>query len=475
MRSLPAIEGQQLLPRLRLPYRSLGDLCRFVDAATLIGASVLAQAAYEGHDANANDAIVVGAIASLVFLLTGRLWGLYKLHALLEPSRIVGRVAGGALTAVLTVVALLFLLRTGAQHSRGQMLAFAFLAPLLVSATRGLFAGVAAHAISADYVGARRVVLIGDLDELSRLTPRENAHFGLEEVARFPLSHGDGREQLTEGDRAKIAAAIEAARKFRAAEFALIVPWRRNQALTELIQNLRASPLPARLYPDQCTRDILLQTRDSGFDPYLSVEVQREPLSQTERACKRALDALAAGFGLIALSPLLVLVAILIKLDSRGPIIFRQTRRGFDNREFKIWKFRTMMVLEDGPQIRQVERHDARITHIGRILRRASLDELPQLVNVLKGEMSIVGPRPHAVAHDLAYRAVIAQYALRHHVKPGITGAAQVLGFRGETATLAQMEARVQRDLWYINHWSLWLDFKIILQTFGALARQEVY
>ena len=178
---------------------------------------------------------------------------------------------------------------------------------------------------------------------------------------------------------------------------------------------------------------------------------------------------------LVLLSPVLAAAAILIKLDSPGPVIFRQTRWGFDDREFKIWKFRTMMVMEDGIDIAQAVRGDRRVTAVGRVLRRTSIDELPQLINVLRGEMSIVGPRPHAVAHDKHYGQEIDEYALRRHVKPGLTGLAQVLGLRGETKTSAQMKMRIQKDLLYINNWSFWLDIKIILQTAFVIASHEAY
>ena len=178
---------------------------------------------------------------------------------------------------------------------------------------------------------------------------------------------------------------------------------------------------------------------------------------------------------LLFLSPLLLATALLIRLDSPGPVIFRQRRGGFDNREFLMFKFRTMSVLEDGGSIKQASPNDARVTRFGRVLRRASLDELPQLLNVLKGDMSLVGPRPHAVAHDQAYRAQIGDYALRSHVKPGMTGAAQVAGLRGETRQLGDMAQRVERDLWYINNWSLTLDLRVLAQTFFALLKHQAY
>ena len=166
-------------------------------------------------------------------------------------------------------------------------------------------------------------------------------------------------------------------------------------------------------------------------------------------------------------------VALAVKLSSRGPVIFRQRRKGFNERKFYIYKFRTMKVTEDGPDIIQAKQNDSRVTRMGRILRQTSIDELPQLLNVIKGEMSVVGPRPHAVAHDAAYCRIIANYAMRHHVKPGITGLAQVNGYRGETSRPEQMAKRVELDIAYINSWSLGLDLKILLRTAFAVTNNR--
>jgi lipopolysaccharide/colanic/teichoic acid biosynthesis glycosyltransferase len=163
-------------------------------------------------------------------------------------------------------------------------------------------------------------------------------------------------------------------------------------------------------------------------------------------------------------------------MDSRGPIIFVQKRNGFGGHAFNIFKFRTMSVLENGPMIHQTTRNDPRVTGLGRWLRRSSIDELPQLFNVLAGQMSLVGPRPHAAAHNSQYEQLIANYAFRHHVKPGITGWAQVNGYRGETSTLDLMQRRVEHDLWYINNWSLALDIRILVQTFlVSLSSKSAY
>jgi exopolysaccharide biosynthesis polyprenyl glycosylphosphotransferase len=195
------------------------------------------------------------------------------------------------------------------------------------------------------------------------------------------------------------------------------------------------------------------------------------PLNSSGRALKRAVDILFASFGLLALLPAFLLVALAIKIDSPGPVLFRQTRYGFNGKPFKILKFRSMSVLEDGPAIMQATTKDSRVTHVGSVIRRTSIDELPQLINVLLGEMSMVGPRPHAAAHDDYFLTRIENYAVRQRVKPGITGWAQVHGHRGETSTLNKMQKRVEYDIWYINNWSAWLDISILMRTLTEVAR----
>ena len=190
-----------------------------------------------------------------------------------------------------------------------------------------------------------------------------------------------------------------------------------------------------------------------------------------ESGLKRLLDVTFAALLLILLSPVLLLAAVLIKLDSKGPVLFRQTRLGLHGKPFAILKFRSMHVLENGSTIVQARRDDPRITRIGRALRKTSIDELPQLINVLKGEMSLVGPRPHARAHDEYYGARIAGYTLRQQVKPGITGWAQVRGFRGETPTLESMRKRIECDHWYVRHASVALDLEILARTALVILR----
>jgi exopolysaccharide biosynthesis polyprenyl glycosylphosphotransferase len=185
------------------------------------------------------------------------------------------------------------------------------------------------------------------------------------------------------------------------------------------------------------------------------------------------MDRILAAASLVLLLPFLAVITVAIRLESPGPAFFLQTRAGFNGRPFKIYKFRTMSTLDDGPVIVQATENDRRVTHLGALLRKLSIDELPQLLNVLRGEMSLVGPRPHALAHDNEYDRLIATYAIRHKMKPGITGWAQVNGFRGETPEIGMMERRVESDLWYVESWSLWLDIRILLLTVVRVLRSD--
>jgi exopolysaccharide biosynthesis polyprenyl glycosylphosphotransferase len=210
--------------------------------------------------------------------------------------------------------------------------------------------------------------------------------------------------------------------------------------------------------------------------PLAEAKAKRRPAPRFYGALKRMLDLLIAVPAMAFASPLLLVVALLVAWDSKGPVVFRQKRLGLNGRPFGILKFRTMSVVEDGERVVQAARNDARVTRIGRLLRATSLDELPQLINVIRGEMSLVGPRPHAAAHDALYSALIPEYNRRQSVKPGITGWAQVNGLRGGTPTLDLMQKRVDLDIWYAGHASLWLDLAILLRTpLEIIRRRNAY
>src|SRR5690606_32379061 len=200
------------------------------------------------------------------------------------------------------------------------------------------------------------------------------------------------------------------------------------------------------------------------------------PMEGVNGLLKALEDRVLAALILLLIWPVMVAIAIGIKLSSPGPVIFKQHRYGLRGNKIEVWKFRTMTVCENDDNVTQAKRNDPRVTRFGAFLRRTSLDELPQLFNVLQGRMSLVGPRPHAVAHNEQYRKLIGRYMLRHTVKPGITGLAQINGWRGETDSLDKMQKRVEYDLYYIENWSLWLDLKIIFLTlFKGLRHPNAY
>jgi undecaprenyl-phosphate galactose phosphotransferase/putative colanic acid biosynthesis UDP-glucose lipid carrier transferase len=226
------------------------------------------------------------------------------------------------------------------------------------------------------------------------------------------------------------------------------------------------------LVPDKSVR-ALSDLTWSARNPAPTVELQRAPLSGPQRFVKRAADVLIAAFVLLFFLPIMAIVAVAIKLDSSGPVIFKQVRKGFNGKQFVILKFRTMTVQENGNTVVQATRDDSRVTATGRLLRSTSIDELPQLWNVLRGDMSLIGPRPHALAHDNYFEAQLSDYAFRHHVKPGITGWAQCNGARGGTPTIEHIAERVKLDLWYINNWSFWLDLLILAKTTVEVIRKR--
>lgn len=250
------------------------------------------------------------------------------------------------------------------------------------------------------------------------------------------------------------------------------LPLRHLKRVMDLLDDLRDTTASIYYIPDVFVFD-LIQARSTEISGIPVVAMCETPFYGYRGIAKRLLDITVSLLAVVLLSPILLLVAFAVKFSSPGPVIFKQRRYGLDGSEIAVYKFRSMKVTEDGAKIQQASKTDSRITPIGRFLRRSSLDELPQLINVLQGKMSLVGPRPHAVAHNEEYRKLIKGYMLRHKVPPGITGLAQVSGCRGETARLEDMEARVKYDIEYLRHWSLWLDVKIILMTAFKIIRDD--
>ena len=325
-------------------------------------------------------------------------------------------------------------------------------------------------------ISGRRAVVIGEEFELARLSPSSLlTDFGLTELVRVSFRDGPELDVLSNEGLTKLDNAMVVARQQNAEELVIAFNWSRTELIQTIEGRLRTSPLPVRLLPDRVVQSVFGRGTFSTNGQIPSIELQRAPLTRPERLAKRACDIGLASIALVLLAPLMILTALAIKLDSAGAVIFRQRRTGFNGRIFFIYKFRTMSVMEDGPEIVQTRRIDPRVTKVGRVLRQSSIDELPQLFNVLRGDMSLVGPRPHALAHDGQYGAMISTYAYRHHVKPGITGWAQVNGQRGETRRIEDMEKRIELDLWYVNNWSLLLDLRIIWRTCFELIQHRAY
>jgi len=317
-------------------------------------------------------------------------------------------------------------------------------------------------------ITAGRVFLIGREENVMTFATRHKPwHAGLALVdVVFLRSSYEGRKETLAAD---LAAAATNCRAKRPDAVFIALPWSEQKTIEACVGAFANLPVELHLVPEaimeRFERPHIVRTGS-----FSSLRLTRKPLSAIEIAAKRAFDIAVAGCGLALILPLLLVIAALIRLDSPGPVLFRQRRYGFNQQAFRIFKFRSMTTADDGPVVPQAKRNDPRITRIGQILRRYNLDELPQLLNVLAGDMSLVGPRPHALAHDVEFERRIANYARRHNVKPGITGWAQVHGLRGETDTDEKMARRVAYDHWYIDNWSFWLDVGILFRT--VLSRQ---
>ncbi len=248
----------------------------------------------------------------------------------------------------------------------------------------------------------------------------------------------------------------------------ITLPVRNIQRVTDILEGIHDTTVSVYYVPDIFVFD-LIQCRADEIDGVPVIALCETPYYGGSAIIKRFSDVAIASTVLLLSLPIFIGISLAIKATSPGPVIFRQRRYGLDGREIIVYKFRTMTVMEDSDVIRQATKDDDRITAIGRILRRYSLDELPQFINVLQGTMSVVGPRPHAVAHNEEYRRLIKGYMIRHKVNPGITGLAQVQGFRGETASVEDMQNRVEADLEYLRNWSLALDFRIIAKTLTVI------
>jgi len=466
--------GRHATRQLRLPYHLVEPITFTVDIILVVAISLLAGIGYNYFflglipAANAIQTYAATGVLTLTnvsAILAAR--GDYRVSNLVSFYRQARDLTLIWTGVFLILVGVAFSLKVSANFSRAATLAFFVLGLGGMIAWRRFLAQVLGYAMSAGAFASRNVILIGERSRLAASPAiSEIRRFGYTPIHAFEIEQ---EERVTENKlslqlRATIQKAIEAARVESVAEILLLIGWEQSWTIERITKMLSVLPLPVYLVPDE---NIVryLGPRTINIGTTWAAEIQRAPLTRTEQFIKRCFDTIGATAVLLLLSPLMLLTALLIKVDSHGPVLFFQTRNGFNGRSFRIVKFRSMHVLEDGNAFRQATRGDPRVTRLGRWLRRANIDELPQLFNVLKGNMSLVGPRPHPVALNNEYDKLIANYALRNHVKPGITGWAQVNGYRGETPTTDMMEQRVASDLWYISNWSMWLDIRILFRT----------
>jgi len=475
-----ALESLKYPRRRRAPwsisYRVVAPIAMLCDVFVIVLMGALSSIAYQyyyydslvGRPAETMQAAGLAAVVAALFVSFGKIRNLYEPSELLNLKSQIQRISFKWLAVLLFLAAAAFAMKAGGNFSRGSTIVFAGLGLLALVGERVLWRVVLADGLAVRRFSGRRVILIAEQGSVreSGILEALDRH-GLQPTHQFILPLKDIQEQ-----KRVIAKAIATVRGSKIEEIIVGADPGRWSQLKELFSELRVLPIPVNLVPVGPSAD-LFQLPSHTIGDTVTVELQRGPRTLFERAAKRVLDIVFVTGALVLLVPLFVMTAIAIKLDSPGPVIFWQRRSGFNGRKFYIMKFRTMSVLEDGETVMQAKPKDSRVTRVGYWLRRTSIDELPQLFNVLRGHMSIIGPRPHALAHDTEFGKLVANYAYRHHVKPGITGWAQVNGFRGRTCTVSDVEKRLELDLWYIDNWSLGLDFKISLMTIFEIIKGE--
>ena len=447
--------------RLRPPWPPalLGAAVLLIDALAL-GAAGLSANTLAGQPVLANEAKVVALVTALT-LGGGLLTGAYDHPLLFGFRRQARRIGAAALLAFVAMLAAAWAFGALERLGAPWLGAFALAGAAALAAGRGVAATLAARLPHA----ARRTVIVGTGPQARRLAAslrRDPA--GLEVIGAVDdrAARGPAPDGLTLlGGMVHLAAMI---RRGEVDVVAIALPWAMETRILALLDDLSAYPVEVRLAPDMMAARL-----PAGDRPPLPPLLCPRPISGAGGVVKACLDHLIAGAALLAAALPMLLIALAIRLDSPGPVLFRQRRIGFNDRPFEVFKFRTMFAdVADHDARRQVLAGDPRVTRVGRILRRTSLDELPQLFNVLRGEMSVVGPRPHAPgtrAGTRRFDEVVANYASRHRVKPGLTGLAQVRGLRGPTPAEEMLLKRVEADLEYIARWSPWLDILILLRT----------
>lgn len=410
---------------------------------------------------------VVRGLSAQVY---GHVWGMERRQALVKNLSYFTQ-------AFLVFVTFLVLTRLSVDYSRGSLILQFFICGGTLLALRAAEFSLLHDRRVQRFLVSNRVILVGTPDALRLMRQRWDERVeNVQVIKSFPMWFDPHQKEATPDYLTAFAElVVRTSRMTKPDRIVILLPFERTQEISFLVD--RFAELPASvlvstepLAPTQPRPEALLV----GGLPML--RVIRKPLIAQERVIKRTFDLVVSASLLLLLAPLLIAVAIGIRLDSPGKALFRQSRKGFNQEKFEIFKFRTMRLALPGEGFRQTDQNDSRITRVGGFLRRWNIDELPQLINVLRGEMSLVGPRPHAIEHDDMYYDKIAAYARRHNIKPGITGLAQALGHRGATTTLKQMQDRLDCDVTYIQNWSLLLDLKIMLMTvFSSRAYKNAF
>jgi Undecaprenyl-phosphate glucose phosphotransferase len=369
--------------------------------------------------------------------------------------------------AFLCLLAFGFLGKISGTYSRGAVLLFyASGLPLLIM-WQAAWKHFIRQGLSSGRLALRRGLLLGTfakVDEFRRKYHPARSGMIVTDTVILPENALEASEDGDATLNELLDRAVETARQSHLDDIIILLPWSASRTIDACTDRLMTLPVSVQLGPE-AVFDRISQVHLSRLGPATLLNLTRPPLTRIEVLSKRLFDFFGSLALIIAISPLLLAIAILIKLDSPGPAFFQQRRHGFNQKPFKILKFRTMTVAEDGDVVVQAQANDPRVTRVGRHLRRWNLDELPQLINVIKGDMSLIGPRPHALTHDREYERRIAFYARRHNIKPGITGWAQVNGLRGITDTENKMRARLEHDLFYIDNWSIPFDLYILALT----------
>ena len=448
-----------------------------LDAASIMASLAATKLATRGWIDD--TALAMGLVTCLVFLLISQITGLSRRFEAGSIDNELKSVIATWAGTVMVLALLAFITRYGEVFARSVMAIWIIVAPSMIAMSR-MCLRIIQGVLLRRGVGVRRVAIAG-LNGLGRQTAANivaDESLGFRFAGFFDDRNEERDKPSTDTPevdttlKGKLADLVQQARDGQIDTILITLPMRAEERIKFMLGELSDTTASVYIVPDFFVFE-LLHSRWTSMGGLPAVSVFENPLYGVDGLSKRTADLLIAFVGLIMVSIPMLLIAIAVKLSSRGPVFFRQKRYGLDGKEIMVWKFRSMRTCDNGPVVKQATKADPRITKIGGILRKTSLDELPQLFNVIEGTMSLVGPRPHASAHNEQYRNLIDGYMLRHKVKPGITGLAQVNGCRGETETVDKMERRIEWDHKYIRNWSLWMDIKILFKTFAVVWKQE--